>query len=128
MNRQTHDSQQPLVGERILIVDDEILIGLNLEDIFAGAGADVVGPCTTLREAMRAASDESLSAAVLDIRLGQQTTENVARLLNDRHIPYVFYTGQPAAAAFVVRGSVTTIIKPARAGQLIEAVVHLLQG
>jgi DNA-binding NtrC family response regulator len=128
VNRRPYNAQQPLVGERILIVDDEILIGLNLEDIFAGAGADVVGPCTTLREAMEAAADENLSAAVLDIRLGQQTTENVAQLLEDRHIPYVFYTGQPAAAGSVVCGTVTTIIKPARARQLIEAVIHLLAG
>jgi DNA-binding NtrC family response regulator len=115
------------VGERILIVDDEILIGLNLEDIFAGAGADVVGPCTTLHEAMKAATEENLSAAVLDIRLGQQTTQNVAQLLDDRHIPYVFYTGQPAASVVVGR-RVATITKPARAGRLVEAVVRLLKG
>jgi DNA-binding NtrC family response regulator len=120
------DAHRPLLGERILLVDDEILIGLDLEFIFAGAGADVVGPCTTLREAMRAATSEQLSAAVLDIRLGQQTTEEVARLLGDRHIPFVFYTGQPAAAAAAVCDRAPMITKPAREGMLVAAVVRLL--
>ncbi len=128
MNRQPHNGQQPLVGERILVVDDEILIDLNLEDIFAGAEADVVGPCTTLHEAMQAAAGENLSAAVLEVRLGQQTTEDVARLLNDRHTPFVFYSVQPAAIASMVGVQAATIVKPARAGQLIEALVHLLEG
>jgi DNA-binding NtrC family response regulator len=108
-------------------VDDEILIGLDLEHIFADAGADVVGPCTGLGEAMQAAANENLSVAVLDIRLGQQTTENVARLLTDRHIPFVFYTGQPVAAAASVRGQAPMIMKPASETQLIETLVNLLQ-
>ena len=122
------DRQRPLRGERILVVDDEILIGLDLEYIFVSAGADVVGPCTTLAEAMHAATSEDLSAAVLDIRLGHQTTEPVARLLDDRRIPFVFYTGQPPATVAHFRGHAPLIVKPAREASLVEAMVQLLEG
>ena len=83
-----------LDGVRVLIVEDDPLLLLELELTLAGAGAVVVGLCQTLDEALRRASPMDFEVAVLDFRLGQETASPVARRLEDQGVPFVFYTGQ----------------------------------
>src|ERR1700710_1124273 len=83
-----------LDGVRVLVVDDEILIALDIEATFLEAGAEAVILCLTLSEALSAAAAENLSVATLDVRLGRETSEAVAALLYERGIPFIFYSGQ----------------------------------
>jgi DNA-binding response OmpR family regulator len=55
-------------GRSILVVEDEPLIALDIEQTFAKAGA-IVLPTRTLGDAHHLVEQNSLSAAVLDIRL-----------------------------------------------------------
>lgn len=82
-----------LRGHRILVVEDNALLAITLEELLTGAGAEVVGPAVTLDEAEHFASDEALSAALLDIRLEDSEVWSVADLLTARGIPFVFATG-----------------------------------
>ncbi|HVB89869.1 MAG TPA: response regulator [Beijerinckiaceae bacterium] len=84
---------QPLRGMRILIVDDEFLIALSLEETFRDAGAEIVS-ALTLNAALTIAQKDALTAAVLDVRMGQRTTEMVADVLAERGVPFIFYSGQ----------------------------------
>ena len=86
-----HD--QVLRGMRILVADDEFFIAAAIEDTLREAGAEIVS-AATLPAALKCASEEDLCAALLDIRLGRQTTEAVADVLAARAIPFVFYSGQ----------------------------------
>jgi DNA-binding NtrC family response regulator len=83
-----------LDGVRVLIVEDDPLLLLDLESTLAGAGAVVVGLCQTLDEALRRSNPLDFAVAVLDFRLGDETASPVARRLEDRGVPFVFYTGQ----------------------------------
>jgi CheY-like chemotaxis protein len=74
-------------------VDDEFLIVVCIETTFRDAGADVV-TAATLPAAMKSATEEPLTAALLDVRLGRRTTEAVADILARREIPFVFCSGQ----------------------------------
>src|SRR5262245_12643181 len=87
-------SSARLNGARVLVVEDDFFIGLELAAILTDAGAVVVGPRQTLQSALAVADDDTLSAAILDIRLGQDTVEPVARRLEEHHVPFLFYTGQ----------------------------------
>ena len=84
---------QPLRGMRILIADDEFLIALSLEETFRDAGAEIVS-ALTLNAALTIAQKDALTAAVLDVRMGQRTTEMVADVLAERGVPFIFYSGQ----------------------------------
>ena len=84
---------QPLRGMRILIADDEFLIALSLEETFRDAGAEIVS-ASTLKAALTIAQKDALTAAVLDVRMGQRTTEMVADVLAERGVPFIFYSGQ----------------------------------
>ncbi len=83
-----------LAGARILVVEDDFLISTEIDSILAGAGATVVGPCRTLAQAERLIAGDHISAAILDFRLGHDTTLPVAEQLHRNGIPFVFFTGQ----------------------------------
>ena len=58
-----------LRGRRVLIVEDEFLIALDIEDALAELGCEVLGPVPTVAEAMRLAEPGRCDLAVLDVRL-----------------------------------------------------------
>ncbi|OAP41461.1 histidine kinase [Sinorhizobium glycinis] len=121
------DQNLPLAGARILVAEDEILIALDMENAFRDAGADIVGPCMTLEAALDAARSEPLSLAVLDIRLGDGTTEDVSDMLAERGIPFLFYSGQalPDVMERKCNGAVV-VNKPATQQDLVGAVASML--
>ena len=88
-----------LAGCRVLIVEDESLVGLLLETIIEDMGCEPVGPAATLAEGLAlAASDTSFSAALLDINLGSEKSFPVAEALKARGVPVVFSTGYGESA------------------------------
>ncbi|HEV8716705.1 MAG TPA: response regulator, partial [Candidatus Binatia bacterium] len=80
-------------GRRILVVEDEAIVALWLADVLAIAGAVVIGPTGSVREALVLAEGEKLDCAVLDYKLPDGTTAPVADLLASRGVPFVFATG-----------------------------------
>jgi DNA-binding response OmpR family regulator len=90
----THVEAQALSGARILVVEDDFLICTEIDSILADAGATVLGPCRTLAQAERLIESNRISAAILDFRLGYDTTLPVAEQLHRHGIPFVFFTGQ----------------------------------
>jgi DNA-binding NtrC family response regulator len=120
-----HDS---LSGRRVLVVEDEAIIAMELQAVFEAAGAVVVGPAHTVKAALACASAADISAAVLDLRLGLEPVGPVAELLAHRGVPFLFYSGQPVNDPLrQVWPRVAFLAKPALARQLTAAVVRLLE-
>jgi DNA-binding response OmpR family regulator len=82
-----------LRGKRILLVEDEPIIALMLEDMLGDMGIEVVGPASTLEQALVFADDPALDAAILDVNLNGQQSHPVAERLKARGIPFLFATG-----------------------------------
>jgi len=82
-----------MAGQRILVVDDEILIALDTQDALVGAGYTVVGPVAKLSDALQLAVSEPLDAALLDVSLDGVLIWPVAQALHQRGIPFVLVTG-----------------------------------
>ena len=85
-------------GRRILVLEDEALIALDLQATLADAGWDVLGPAGNLARARQfvAAADPDL--ACLDLNLGKETSHDFARELLARGVPVVFISGRDARA------------------------------
>ena len=116
-----------LDGVRILVVDDEFMIALDIEATLLEAGADVVALCMTLSEALSVAALEKVSIATLDIRLGRDTSEAVAALLTERGIPFIFYSGQSLPNEMRERWPLSLLVaKPAEPRQLVDALAAAL--
>jgi DNA-binding response OmpR family regulator len=128
MMTQTENGSQSLAGVRVLIVEDDPLLLLDLELTLSGAGAEVVGLCQTLQEALRRSDPVDFSVAVLDFRLGSENISPVARRLASQGVPFVFYTGQPPQDSSLAEWRHCSIVeKPSPPHAVISAVKGVLR-
>jgi two-component SAPR family response regulator len=85
--------QAELSRLKVLVVEDEALIALNLADVLRGFGCLVVGPALNLDQSMRLVKVEAVDGAVLDINLRGEMVFPLADALAERSIPFVYVTG-----------------------------------
>jgi two-component sensor histidine kinase/CheY-like chemotaxis protein len=88
----TADGAQ-LPGCRILVVEDEALIAMQLKLDLESEGNVVVGPFGKLSEALRAAHEDNFDIALIDINLGADNSAPIAEILDRRSVPFAFTTG-----------------------------------
>jgi CheY-like chemotaxis protein len=86
-------SASSLPARRVLIVEDEILIGMLLEDMLGDLGYQVAASASRVEDALRLAREVDADAAILDVNLNGQEVYPVAEVLTGRGIPFVFATG-----------------------------------
>ena len=83
-------------GNRMLIAEDEALVAIMMEDLAVELGWSVVGPFAKAADALAAAKDDDIQAALLDVNLGGESVYAVADALTARGVPFVFTTGYGA--------------------------------
>jgi PAS domain S-box-containing protein len=81
---------------RVLVVEDEALVGIMIQECLTELGFQIVGPVCTASDALAAAKAGDFDAAILDINLGDGMVYHVAEILTRRHVPFVFVTGYDA--------------------------------
>ena len=84
---------KPLHGLRVLVVEDAALIALELCETLSNCGAEIVGSCDSLTNALSVADSEAIDVALLDIDLNGEPVWPVAEKLTTRNIPIIFTTG-----------------------------------
>jgi DNA-binding response OmpR family regulator len=84
-----------LEGKRVLLVEDEPLEAMDYCDRLAEAGAEVIGPCLSVADAMRCIAAGKIDVAVLDFALGERNTFVVQDELERKRIPFIVLTGHP---------------------------------
>src|SRR5689334_20757210 len=82
----------PSHDRRILVVEDEAIIALEMESILTEASYDVVS-CGSLQSGLKVAEDQSFDAAVLDLNLHGQMSFPIADALAEKNIPIIFVSG-----------------------------------
>ena len=96
-------------------MEDEILIALDITQILAGAGFDVVGPANSVAQALELIRRDGCEAAVLDVNLGCETSERVALELIERGRPFLTLSGysrEQHPAAFSGAPALTKPLQP----------------
>ena len=89
----TKGLSQFMTGNTVLLVEDEAMVAMMVEQVLTELGLCVIGPCGTLREALRAANETPVDAAILDINLNGQVVYPVVDLLIAKGVPVVFVSG-----------------------------------
>ena len=111
---------------RILLVEDEELVALELSTELSRLGWAIVGPAGTLKEAQSLLSS-SFDAAVLDVNLRGRSVYPLAEALEERHVPFVFCTGYEMADPEGRFPEVPVIRKPAHPAAVSAALSDLLK-
>jgi len=83
----------PLHGRRIIIIEDEPLVAMELESALTAAGCDVIGIAGTLEKATQLIAHAQCDAALLDVNLAGRPVDELAVALTQRNIPFAFVTG-----------------------------------
>lgn len=126
MRGSTEARTAALAGARILVVEDDFIVLLEIATVLNGAGATVL-KCANIEQALQAIAADTFGAAVLDVRLGRDTIAPVARNLTELGTPFAFYTGQATHEAIMLQWPGARIVsKPTSPVVLINAVAELL--
>jgi CheY-like chemotaxis protein len=82
-----------LAGKRVLIVEDEHIIAIDLAHELAAAGAKIIGPVATVGAALDLIASTDPDGVILDLDLRGKIAFPIADALANRHIPFIFSTG-----------------------------------
>jgi DNA-binding response OmpR family regulator len=114
-----------LANRTILVVEDDPIIGWDLCDTIAAAGATVVGPAHDVESALALVAETQVDAAVLDHLIIGGDSRPIADVLARRGVAFLFHTSH--------RGdlperypAVRILDKPSRPGELLATLASLL--
>ena len=114
--------------KRVLVVEDDALLGLDIVQQLIDAGFEVVGPAISVAKALSLLGETACDVAVLDVNLGSETAEPVALELLARRTPFVVlsgYSGEQYPPGF--QGA-PTLLKPALPEDLVGMLHKCLVG
>lgn len=117
----------PLVARRLLIIEDEIMVAMDMERTLATAGYLIVGVASTVAAALRILKESPIDLAVLDVNLGGESVLPLAERLRADKIPFLFLSGY--ARDHVLRGEfqeLPCLEKPCSDRVLLTALKKLL--
>src|SRR5215510_16028208 len=87
------DVDASLSGKRVIIIEDEPLVSMDVESCLAAAGCEIVGTAGNLAMAKTLSAAAECDAALLDVNLGGHPVDELAATLTRRNIPFAFVTG-----------------------------------
>lgn len=79
--------------QRVLLVEDEMMIAMMLEDMLSDLGHQIVGVAMRLPQAMELAKTADIDIAILDINLDGRKSFPAAQVLRDRGVKLIFASG-----------------------------------
>lgn len=111
---------------KILIVEDEMLVALDLECILTDLGAEPIGIAPDLATAERF-FDEEIDLALVDLNLRDGLTgPQIGERLGARGVAVLFITANPRQLGDGIAGTVGVISKPTDAETVAAAVDYAL--
>ena len=119
------DANEVLRGRRVMIVEDEMLVAMELEDLLVEQGCAVVGPVPSPARALALLAEDLPDVAILDVNLNGQTAQPVAAALSAQGVPFVLATGYSQSLQPELKDA-PRLDKPVDHGKLVRILVRLL--
>lgn len=104
----------PACDLRVLIVEDQAILAMELECVLSDAGCDVVGCAMDAPSAMEIARHTQPDLALVDLNLvdGRTGPDLAARLVRDHGAAVVFLTANPEQIPDGFAGALGALTKP----------------
>ncbi len=108
----------------VLVVEDELFIALHLQDVLEKGGFRVLGPVSSVTQAIELIDKERPDTAVLDVNLGAENAAPVAFHLKELGVPYVLASARDTRglAWHPLLADVVNLGKPTNSQRLIDAI------
>lgn len=110
---------------RVLIVEDEGFIALDMESALTDAGCEIVGIAASVNRALKILDEKCCDAVVLDANLGGEDTAPIADALRAREIPFLVVSGYEGQRPGVFAGA-PFLAKPYTSPALVASVRSLM--
>jgi CheY-like chemotaxis protein len=114
-------------GRRILVVEDEPLLAMELETNLAALGCKTIPSAATLNSAKTAIDESQCDAALVDVNLAGRQVDELAVALARKNIPFAFVTGYGREALPAGFKDAIILSKPFGKEQLLGVLAQLLQ-
>ena len=85
-------TQGSMSGVTVLLVEDDFIVGYDMQMLLEEQGARVIGPAASLLEAQALLATERPTVAVLDVNLGGEYVFPLVNRLLEKQVPFVFAT------------------------------------
>ena len=108
------------MSARVLVVEDEFMIGLDVSQQLTSAGFEIAGLATSVAKALRL--EPRCDVAILDVNLAGETCEPVARKLRESRKPFVVLTGYSPDSLAPSFNDATILTKPPCIADVVAAV------
>jgi DNA-binding response OmpR family regulator len=114
----------PLAGQKVLVVEDEFFVGLEIAHTLEAAGAEIVGPAWSLADAEKLA-ETPIDMAVLDVNMNGEYAIDLAVQLKRKGVRTVFATAHIDDDALFQgeAAAIPRLSKPTTARALLRALV-----
>jgi len=114
------------MSARVLIVEDEMLVAMELQSILEDLGYETVGMAPDL-ETARKHFDDDLDLALVDLNLRDGLTgPEIGATLGARGVTVLFVTANPRQLGSGIAGAVGVITKPTDEKMVKNAVEYAL--
>jgi AmiR/NasT family two-component response regulator len=114
-----------LAGHRVLVIEDEYLIAMEIAEVLENAGAQIVGPAASLTRAAKLIRQNGFDMAVVDVKLRDGEAYQLVEALQAAGVPLVFLTGLEQAQISEAYRTLPHVIKPFGHRQLVSALADL---
>jgi DNA-binding NtrC family response regulator len=115
-----------MTGTRILVIEDEYLIALEIQSVLADGGFVEVEHAATEEEALLHIEQGGFTAAVADANLYGRGISRIAAALTARAVPFVIVTGYGRESLPAEVAHAPLVEKPFDSRLLLQAVTRLL--
>ena len=89
-----------MVPKRVLVVEDEYLVALDMETTLHTMGVETIIIATTLLQAKNSVAEAEPDCVLLDVNLADGMSYELARQLQDADIPFGFVSGYGDTSGF----------------------------
>jgi DNA-binding response OmpR family regulator len=111
---------------RILVVEDENSLAMEMSWLIEDAGYSVVGPERSVETTCALLARHKVDLALLDVMLGSETVFPISRMLDVMGTPFIFVTGHSLSALPPEYRHRPLMLKPCRPPVLMALIRQLL--
>ena len=115
-----------LDGQKVLAVEDEAITALMIEGALLDAGASVIGPATTVQQALTLLKTHTPAVATLDFNLCGEPSTEVANALDALHVPFLLASAYSDRSHIALPSAAGIVEKPYSPERFIAAIIAIL--